>query len=371
MTYGDATALGAPDPSRLNSPLAGIARSADGKGYWLVSAGGGVFTYGDATFFGTPGAGATYGPFVGLAPTTDDDGYWIARDDGIVFSFGDAAEFDLATFPSAPIVGIAAAPGTAGFWLVGTDGGVFTSNGASFYGSLAGKRLNDPIVGLASTPDGRGYWLVARDGGVFTFGDAQFFGSQGGQHLNQPVVGMTATPDGRGYWLVAADGGVFSFGDAVFYGSRAAAAPSPRMPVVALAATSDGGGYWLVSTGRATAVTGGPPRVVAQCETSGDPYFEPSEIVLACGDGNAFLNDLFWTSWTSSGALARGEYVHNTCNPDCAAGTFVSTPATVRLSYPIETAAGEEFAGLSYTISDPSAPSGQSTYSEVGPTTHG
>jgi hypothetical protein len=48
------------------------------------------------------------------------------------------------------------------------------------------------VTGIASSPDGHGYWLVAGDGGVFAFGDAGFFGSQAGKPLNQPVVGMAA-----------------------------------------------------------------------------------------------------------------------------------------------------------------------------------
>lgn len=71
--------------------------------------------------------------------------------------------------------------------------------------------------------------------------------------------------------------------------------------------------------------------------------------MLACGDGNADLDHLTWSSWTSSGATGTGDYTHNLCQPDCAQGTFVSAPTTVRLSYPIETGKGPEFAALSYT----------------------
>jgi hypothetical protein len=64
----------------LNAPIVRIVSAPDGKGYWLVSADGGVFSYGDATFYGTPQtAGATLsGPVVdasgsGTAGYTD---YW-------------------------------------------------------------------------------------------------------------------------------------------------------------------------------------------------------------------------------------------------------------------------------------------------------
>lgn len=109
----------------------------------------------------------------------------------------------------------------AGYWQVSSDGGVFAFDGAPFYGSLGGQRLNAPIVGMTATPDGFGYWLVASDGGVFAFGDANFFGSAGSLQLNQPIVGMASDGTGNGYWLVGRDGGVFAFGDAPFYGSLA------------------------------------------------------------------------------------------------------------------------------------------------------
>jgi len=329
-----------------------------------------VFTYGDAAFYGAAAGSARFSTVVGMAPTTSGRGYWLVTDTGAVSNFGDAAAAEpVEKSLDAPIVGIAAAPGTAGFWFVGADGGVFASNGARFYGSLGSTRLAAAIVGMAATPDGRGYWLVGRDGGIFTFGDARFFGSMGGRHLNAPVVGMAATPDGHGYWLAGADGGLFSFGDAVFRGSAGSAPAPARTPVVGVAGTPGGGGYWLVTTDRAMPYPATAPRVLAQCnEDQTDPAFQPKEIVLACGDGNAWLDQLVWSSWTSAGALGRGRYVHNTCDPDCAEGTFVSTPATVALAYPVDTSAGEEFAGLSYAAADPSARSGHTSYAEVAPT---
>jgi hypothetical protein len=36
----------------LNQPVVGMAATADGGGYWLVAADGGVFAFGDARFFG-------------------------------------------------------------------------------------------------------------------------------------------------------------------------------------------------------------------------------------------------------------------------------------------------------------------------------
>jgi hypothetical protein len=226
---------------------------------------------------------------------------------------------------------------------------------------------------MASTADGGGYWLVAADGGVFSFGDATFYGSMGGKALNSPVVGMASTPDGHGYWLVAADGGIFSFGDASFYGSMGSAPPSNRTPVVAMASTSDGDGYWLATTAKELPPPTPVPSVLAQCNFAGPPppVVEPSSIVLACGDGNASLTHLTWSSWTTTTAAATGDFLLNNCTPDCAGGTFVSNPASVRLGYPVETSDGQEFASVSYTYADPSAPGGSLTYATAVATNPG
>ncbi len=158
----------------------GMARTADGKGYWIVASDGSVFTYGDATFYGSMGGTALNRPIVGMAATADGRGYWLVASDGGIFSFGDA----------------------------------------KFYGSTGALTLNKPIVGMAAVPTGGGYWLVASDGGIFSFGSAHFLGSAGGLDLVRPVVGMATTPTGGGYWMVAADGGIFTYGNAGFYGSR-------------------------------------------------------------------------------------------------------------------------------------------------------
>jgi len=98
---------------------------------------------------------------------------------------------------------------------------------------------------------------------------------------------------------------------------------------------------------------------------------EPSSISLARADGNASLIDLTWSSWTPTGALASGRYTYNLCSPDCARGTFVTYPASIRLAYPIESSAGLEFSTISYTYANPSAPGGLSTATVLAPTSPG
>lgn len=166
--FGDASNL------KLNQPIVGMTPTADGQGYWLVAADGGIFDYGDAGFDGSAGSIHLNQPIVGMSVTPDGGGYT----------------------------------------LVATDGGVFNYGDSHFYGSLPGvlkpgQTLNSPIEGIVNTPDGGGYWMVAADGGVFCFGDAPFLGSEGGADITSPIAGML--PNGNGYTLVAQDGNLYRF----------------------------------------------------------------------------------------------------------------------------------------------------------------
>ena len=165
---------------------------------------------------------ATNCQVVGLAVSADGNGYGVLTSFGRLFTYGDfpsegdASELQL----DAPIVAVAMCPG-GGYFLAAADGGVFDYGDAPFLGSMGGQHLNAPVVAMAATPSGRGYWLVAADGGVFTYGDAAFDGSTGAIHLNMPVVGLAPFGRDAGYWLVARDGGIFAFGGAPFLGSPA------------------------------------------------------------------------------------------------------------------------------------------------------
>jgi hypothetical protein len=330
-TFGHAAGYGSPTASRLSGPVAGMASTADGRGYWLVGADGVVFSFGDAGFYGSEGGKGVMTPFVGIAPTRDGHGYWIAGDFGNVYNFGDAPSED-------PFAG----------------------------------RLSAPVVGIASDPKATGYWLVAADGGVFSFGHAAFHGSMGNVRLNAPMVGIAATPDGHGYWLVAADGGVFSFGDAVFHGSMGNQPSNPRTPVVAIVTARHGGGYWLATTVKPLPPATPVPSVLGECnEPAPAPSVKPISIVLACADANASLTHLSWTSWTTTDATATGVFTYNDCIPYCALGKFISVPARVQLSYPIETSAGKEFATISYSYTNPSPPGGVLTFTVVAATSPG
>ena len=122
--------------------------------------------------------------FVGIAATADGHGYWLAQADGGVAAFGDAEwQGSLPAQrarPTAPIVGIARAPGAKGYWLAAADGRVYGFGGAHLYGPPpTGPDLSAPVTAIAATPDGKGYWLLGADGTVHGFGDARFNGSAG------------------------------------------------------------------------------------------------------------------------------------------------------------------------------------------------
>ncbi len=232
----------------------------DHRGYWLGGADGGVFALGDANYYGSiPGldigssaperahiAGRSApvdphtlnAPIVAMASTADGRGYWLAGADGGVFAFGDARFHGsmAGTTLNAPIVSIAATPDGGGYLLTAADGGVFAFGDARFFGSASTamqvNAISDDgtvIVGSDITNDGGGYWEVGSDGGTFAFGDAQYLGSLPGfglrpsgsglpGSLSAPIVGMAATSDDAGYWMLGSDGAVYSFGDATYAG---------------------------------------------------------------------------------------------------------------------------------------------------------
>jgi hypothetical protein len=139
-----------------------MAATPDGKGYWILTGDGRIFTFGDATFAGAIAGGDKLGSaIVSMAATPDGKGYWILTGDGRIFTFGDAM----------------------------------------FAGATTGAQLPAPVVAIARTPDGKGYWVLASDGSILTFGDAVGHGSLAGP-TSAPAVGLSTSPAGGGYWVV-------------------------------------------------------------------------------------------------------------------------------------------------------------------------
>src|SRR5204863_314628 len=90
-TFGDAEYYGSlRDKDITVQNIIGMARTADGHGYWLAGSDGGVFSFGNARFYGSKGGQPLNGPVVAISPTRDGKGYWLLACDGGVFAFGDA-----------------------------------------------------------------------------------------------------------------------------------------------------------------------------------------------------------------------------------------------------------------------------------------
>ncbi|HUB76434.1 MAG TPA: hypothetical protein VL977_05220 [Solirubrobacteraceae bacterium] len=74
---------------------------------------------------------------------------------------------------------------------------------------------------------------------------------------------------------------------------------------------------------------GGPNRISGDCTKS---QVRPAVVVLACADGNAYVNHIAWTSFGGATGAGSGSYVLNDCTPNCAGGKFHSYPVKFTLS---------------------------------------
>jgi hypothetical protein len=70
------------------------------------------------------------------------------------------------------------------------------------------------------------------------------------------------------------------------------------------------------------------PVAVGNC---GVQATKPTDLTIACGDGNDYLKSMKWTVWSDTVARGSGVEGVNDCNPYCAAGKFHSYRVTVTL----------------------------------------
>jgi hypothetical protein len=56
----------------------------------------------------------------------------------------------------------------------------------------------------------------------------------------------------------------------------------------------------------------------------------PKLLTLTCGDGNTVLKGLSWTNFGKSSATAKGTFVIDLCEPNCAEGKNASYPVSVK-----------------------------------------
>jgi hypothetical protein len=101
------------------------------------------------------------------------------------------------------------------------------------------------------------------------------------------------------------------------------------------------------TTTQPATTTTAPLPLVADCATnqaSVVPSFEPTGVFhLLCGgtgEGDVFLEDIHWTSWTSASATGSATFAQNKCVPSCVDGSFSYSTTSITLSQPEETPYG-------------------------------
>ncbi|MDO8213965.1 hypothetical protein [Conexibacter sp. CPCC 206217] len=99
-----------------------------------------------------------------------------------------------------------------------------------------------------------------------------------------------------------------------------------RAPALAAAAVAVLG----VAAAGSSAVAARPSHpVLPTC--AGRGVVKPSRFVITCADANESLTGLRWSKWNASEGVAKGTWVVNDCDPNCAGGRFVRSRVTVRV----------------------------------------
>jgi hypothetical protein len=88
----------------------------------------------------------------------------------------------------------------------------------------------------------------------------------------------------------------------------------------------------------AVSASAAAPLKIANCNSAAS---RPKLLTLTCGDGNTVLKGLSWSSFGGKSAQAKGTFVMNTCEPDCAAGKDVSYPVKATASGSLTCKRGE------------------------------
>jgi hypothetical protein len=177
-------------PNSLDQPIVGIVPSANGQGYYMVAADGGVFAF-NSTFAGScPGIGGCAGAAVAVAPDASGKGYWLATSTGQIYAFGNAKYLGAPGTQSSKITSMVRTPDGGGYYIIDGLGQVFAYGDAVWRGNVpAGAAVGlDPATAIAATADGQGYWITTALGKIYPFGDAPNDGDMSGTHLNGAII---------------------------------------------------------------------------------------------------------------------------------------------------------------------------------------
>ncbi|CAB4581640.1 unannotated protein [freshwater metagenome] len=68
---------------------------------------------------------------------------------------------------------------------------------------------------------------------------------------------------------------------------------------------------------------------------------KPVELVLYCADAGQILNQITWSSWTSTEAKGSGISITNDCEPSCAEGSDVISKVEITLFKPVTSESGK------------------------------
>ncbi len=98
-------------------------------------------------------------------------------------------------------------------------------------------------------------------------------------------------------------------------------------------------------------------EIYADCSR---PSVEPTEIILTCADGGTTLEQIHWTTWSTTSATGTGVLKYNDCQPSCAQGKFHSVAgAHITLTAPVTGATGETvWSTIAFTPQPPGYASG-------------
>lgn len=135
-------------PRKGNTALAESA-----EGYILVRDNGETFAFGGVAATGRLLANEISAPVAGIAGSPGGDGYWIALKDGVVHAFGSAEAYRGLLEADTRVVGIVATGAGDGYFLAGSDGAVSAFGAARVYGDgrvqMPGRRVVSIAAGFA------------------------------------------------------------------------------------------------------------------------------------------------------------------------------------------------------------------------------